>query len=177
MYSHCDPLYICDTNSDFIAVTRCSFINCKFPWRNHQKYKLCNYEILNSEKKISGCSSYFCFLSFSCIKFNRVSISLCRIVHSDTDRCSSRWGMIQELWLPKEEIEMQQHLTISIDTKPNRVLQTGGVWLHYDVIHTPSTIRLGWVNFQVRLLIRQTISSYYLETCKIRNIYFKECFT
>jgi hypothetical protein len=124
----------------------------------------------------SLCSFYFCFLLFSYLKSNRVSILLCRIVHADTDRCSSRWGMIQELWLLLEETEMRQHLTINIDTKPHRVLQTGGVYLRYDVLHTPLTTRLGWVNFLVRLLIRQTFSSYYLDTCKFRNINVKDAF-
>jgi hypothetical protein len=96
---------------------------------------------------------FYIFICFFHLMSNHVSILLYHTVLSDTYKRFSRWGMIQEKWLPKEETEMRQHLTINIDTKPNRVLQTGGVWLHYDVLHILSTTQLGWVNFLVHLWI------------------------
>jgi len=100
---------------------------------------------------------------------NQVSILRYNSVLSDTYKQFSIWSMIQELWLLLKETEISQHLTINFDTKPNRVLQTGGVWLHYDVLRILSTTKLGWVNFLVHLWIWQTFSSYYLDTCKNRK--------
>jgi hypothetical protein len=100
---------------------------------------------------------------------NHFSILRYNTVLSDTYKQFSIWGMTQELWLLLEETEMLQHLTINIDTKPNGLLQTWYVRLHFDVLHFLSTTQLGWVNFLVHLLIWQTFYSYYLDTCKSRN--------